>query len=377
MTVATTMSLMMTMALTKIAKKMKTKEMKTKARMKMNAEGMKMRKTTDQTRRLRVSMAILILLVLLKMTCKEDESMSHSCRLHASHWTTLINNQRFRLRQIVEARLRSIFEVTPSLPLFMTILSISGNVPEAQQWLFSTISQNAPHTSETLVAALEIFAAETEVPRVLALLDSYSYLLRPRDAHSLQLATITISESPKYHARAIPIIIKELADSIREIHVAVRSVYSHIDEAKHQRELVEILKLRAGRVRRERMEAWVEAVSSPPGPMHPMALAAAMMMGLPIPPLGAQGEDPDVVAMLDLSPAHDRDLEDLREEFRPRLGERFDGWRKVANDTKGGSKLLADAHARAVKLMPFLRATDAVRALLTEYVLQFVFCLWE
>jgi hypothetical protein len=228
------------------------------------------------------------------------------------------------------------------------------------------MSQNATNTPETLVAALEIFSAESQVPRVLALLDSHSFLLRPRDAQTLQLAAVSISESPKYHTRAIPIIIKELADSIRHIHIAVRSVFCHIDEALHQLELIEILKLRAGRVRRERMEAWVEAVSTPPAPLlHPMAVAAVMMMGLPMPP---QGDDPEVAAALDMSSSYDRDLEDLRDEFRPMLSERFLGWCKVANNTKGGTTLLTDAHTKAVKLMPFLRASDVVHEMLSGYV---------
>lgn len=293
---------------------------------------------------------------------KEEE---RSGRVHASHWTSLINDQRLQLHQIVEARLHSIFEISPSLRLFMTILSISRNMPETHQWLFSTISQTATSTPETFVASLEIFSAESEVSRIVALLDSHSHLLRPRDAQCLQLATVCISESPKYHARAIPVIIRELADSIRQIHAAVRSAFSHINEAKHEHELTEILKLRAGRVRRARMEAWVEAVSSPPPPMvHPMAVAAAMIMGLPMPPPGALGDDPELIASLDLGSSYDRDLEDLRDEFRPRLSERFDGWCKVAHNTKGGSALLADAHARVVKLMPFLRAPDVVHEMM-------------
>jgi hypothetical protein len=278
------------------------------------------------------------------------------------------------LQKIVEARLRLIFEVAPSLPLFMTILSISRNVPESQKWLFSTMAQNATNTPETLVAALEIFSAESEVLRVLDLLESHSYLLRPRDAQSLQLAAVTIAESPQYHARAIPIITKELSDSIREVHFAVRSAFSHIDEAQSQRELAEILKLRAGRIRRQRVESWIEAVSSPPAPvMHPMAVAAAMMMGLPVPPPGPQGDDLELVAALDMSSSYDRDLEDLRDEFRPKLSERFQGWCKVANNMKGGSGLLADAHARTLKLMPFLRASDIVHEMLTRYAPSLVF----
>ena len=126
------------------------------------------------------------------------------------------------------------------------------------------------------------------------------------------------------------------------------------------------MKLRAGHTRRERMEAWVEAVSSPPAPMmHPMAVAAAMMMGLPVPSPGAQGEEAELIAALDLSPGYDRDLDDLREELRPRLSERFSGWCTVAGGTKCGSALLTDVYLKAVKLMPFLRASDVVHEMMT------------
>ena len=115
------------------------------------------------------------------------------------------------------------------------------------------------------------------------------------------------------------------------------------------------------------MEAWVAAVSSPPAPMmHPMAVAAAMMMGLPVPPSGAHGEDPELVAALDMSSPYDRDLEDLRDEFRPKLADRFDGWCKVANNTKGGSTLLTDAHMKAIKSMPFLKASDVFHEMLSR-----------
>ena len=103
-----------------------------------------------------------------------------------------------------------------------------------------------------------------------------------------------------------------------------------------------------------------------------VAVAAAMMMGLPVLPPGAQGEDPGLVAVLDMGSSYDRDLEDLRDEFRPKLGERFEGWCKTANETKGSSALLTDAHMKAVKSMPFLKASDVVHEMLSRYVFGFV-----
>ena len=94
--------------------------------------------------------------------------------------------------------------------------------------------------------------------------------------------------------------------------------------------------------------------------------------GTPMPTPGSPGEDPELAAVLDMGLSYDRDLEDLRDEFRPRLGERFEGWCKVANNMKGSSALLTDAHMKAVKAMPFLKASDVVHELLSRCVPHFL-----
>jgi hypothetical protein len=94
---------------------------------------------------------------------------------------------------------------------------------------------------------------------------------------------------------------------------------------------------------------------------------AAMAVGLPV-SSGISGEDPELAAALDMD-QFDPDLEDLREEFRPRLKARFDGWCKVAARIEGGSAIMIKAYAKVVELMPFLRASDVVEEMLTWSVL--------
>ncbi|KIK60087.1 hypothetical protein GYMLUDRAFT_244860 [Collybiopsis luxurians FD-317 M1] len=110
-----------------------------------------------------------------------------------------------------------------------------------------------------------------------------------------------------------------------------------------------------------------------PPPLHPIAFAA-MMMGFPVPvPLNGgdiDENDPDTdeggpfgfggmgmgmgismgmggMGLLDMDP-DDPDLDDVREELRPRLKERFEGWVEAAMKIKGGPGVLAKVYTRMV-----------------------------
>jgi hypothetical protein len=102
---------------------------------------------------------------------------------------------------------------------------------------------------------------------------------------------------------------------------------STLQSAQHQLELAEFLKLHTGW---ERLEAWADVPSPPALLMHPVADAAAMTMGLPVPTPGSPGEDPELAAVLDVGSSYNRDLEDLRGEFRPRV---------LVRGSKGGARL--------------------------------------
>ena len=86
------------------------------------------------------------------------------------------------------------------------------------------------------------------------------------------------------------------------------------------------------------------------------------------------GLEAEVGAFLDMY-GGDPDLDELREEFRPRLKERFDGWVKVATAmTKSGTVgVAAGVYERAVERMPFLKGADVVEVMLSRLVLLFFF----
>lgn len=161
---------------------------------------------------------------------------------------------------------------------------------------------------------------------------------------------------------------KELKDSVRAIHAGLKSVFCHIDLEVHQQEFKEILKLQFGSsARLERLERWVDAVITSNAPLHPMVFAA-VLMGFPmVPGVDEVGLDAEAAAFLDMY-STDPDLDDLREEFRPRLKERLDGWYRLSASFKGpiNNAMLTRVYSIAVELMPFLGAQDAVDQLLNK-----------
>jgi hypothetical protein len=101
-----------------------------------------------------------------------------------------------------------------------------------------------------------------------------------------------------------------------------------------------------------------------------------MMMGLPPPLVGDEGEDPtDLFNYLDLDADDDiqrndgavidPDMEDLREEHRPRLKGRWSGWTSVAFACQGGGRdMLRRVYDLAVEMMPWVRAMDVGDAMM-------------
>ena len=79
------------------------------------------------------------------------------------------------------------------------------------------------------------------------------------------------------------------------------------------------------------------------------------------------GLEAEVGAFLDMY-GGDPDLDELREEFRPRLKERFDGWVRVSTGiAKGGAMgVTGRVYQKAVERMPFLKGADVVEAMLSK-----------
>jgi hypothetical protein len=299
----------------------------------------------------------------------DDSASSNSrcpCNFHATHWSGTLNAERVVIRDLVQERLHTIFETTPSLRLYNILISISHDTQATKTRLLSNLSNCAGSTADTLVASLDIHIAADNPSEIIYLLDSYAYLLRPKDAPTLQACVAILSDDPTYQPRGLAILEKELTDSLRAIYIAIRGAFSKVDDESYKREIGEIMKLRTGsHARRDRITRWTEDVmTSTGGPLHPMAFAA-MMFGIPIGPDAGDGDDADFINFLDLDHS-DPDLDDLREEFRPKLKDRFEGWYLLAQTMRGGGAVSFKIYTQAIEMMSFLRAPDAVAEMLNR-----------
>ncbi|KAJ7499704.1 hypothetical protein FB451DRAFT_1206240 [Mycena latifolia] len=294
----------------------------------------------------------------------DEESWRCQCRLHASHWSENINDQRIALRDLVHQHLVALFELTPSHQIYTSILAISPDPEETESELLDTLSQIAGTSADTLVAALDIHGTEGDPADLMALLDEHSYLLRPRDSHVLQAAVGVLAEASEFHARALQLAERELLDTAAAVRSAVRMAFCRVEHKTSTQALSEILKLRGDNVhRRQRIDAWVDSIITPGTTApHPIAFAA-MMMGFPL--AVGMDDDMDILGYLDTD-RPDPDLEDLREEFRPNLRERFDAWVSAVMSMKGGNTLLGKLYFKIVEEMPYFKMNDVADEMLSR-----------
>ncbi|GLB45926.1 hypothetical protein LshimejAT787_3900020 [Lyophyllum shimeji] len=271
-------------------------------------------------------------------TCRDDELGGGRCfcSYHANHWTPVINEQRIHLRELVEDRLHAKFRTMPSLPLYNVIHAISPDYSKTQQLLLQELNENATKSSETFAAALSIYTNTANTQRIVSLLSTHFHLLRPRDTEIWET---------------------ELLEAVRAIRAAVTSVFGNIDTEVHKEDLEAILALRLNSPeRQERIHRWVDGVVTSVPHLSTMALAA-MMMGFPV---ADEGGQVDISSFLDDVEPRDRDWDELKEEFRPPLKERFEGWCRVAGNFKDPTiqTALEKIYYKTVELMPFMRSSD-------------------
>ncbi|KAI0922206.1 hypothetical protein AcW2_006962 [Taiwanofungus camphoratus] len=286
----------------------------------------------------------------------ETDDGSH----YGRHWSYRVSSQMWQLREHIQTAMMSVFKLRPSLRLYSALCAVSIDPRFTEVQLMKHLDAVATSCPETFSAALDIHAFEGNTEAIVALLNSHAHLLRSRDAPALQTAVLTIARNPFFQQRGLRIIEKEMLDTAHAVHAALLVSFSQLEQPANKGELEQIIKLRHGAAgRQDRVESWVDAVSTPGmNAPNPMAFAA-MMMGLPLVPGMDASEDADPLGYLDLDP-HDPDLEDLREEFRPRLKQRFEGWSNVAIKTKGGQTVLLKVYKELIEIMPFLRANDIV-----------------
>ncbi|KAG6861436.1 hypothetical protein C0995_000276 [Termitomyces sp. Mi166 len=305
--------------------------------------------------------------------CIDEDSRRIStgiCLVHAAHWTESMDEHRIRLRELVEDRLHIIFRAMPSVDMFNVIRAISGDPIVTDQILLDETNENATKSSDTLVGALTIYTQKINAFKIHTLLDTHLHFLRPRDAEVLQDA-VRVLVGSGYSSRALQILEHELLGTIHAIHAALTGVFGLVDLEEYKIDIERILKLRVGSTeRKNRIQRWTDSILTHVAPMDPVAFAA-MMMGFPVRgPVGEGGHE-DPAGFLDDVDEADPDWEELKEEFRPPLKERFDGWYQLTGMWKDTTSktTLRIVYGKAVQIMPYLRGADIVEhmvARLTE-----------
>jgi hypothetical protein len=294
----------------------------------------------------------------------ENDHMSHTCPLHAVHWPPTIRNQAIHLQNLVKDMLNATFKAEPTLDLYNSILTLSNEPEATENVLVKDLSEIATAGSESFTAALQIHSLRDCASALDPLLESHSYLLRSRDASALQAAAICISRNPLFHNKALSILERELIDTARSIKAAVIPCFSTIDDRKNREAVLALCKLPVGSdVRVDRLMEWIDEVITPMQAPHPVAFAA-FMMGLPVGPEEADSDDP--LGIMDFD--NDPDLQDLRDELRPRFKQRFEGWTNAAVIMKGANVVLLKVYEQIIEMMPYLMGTDVVEEMIGKYV---------
>ncbi|KAF5363492.1 hypothetical protein D9756_001038 [Leucocoprinus leucothites] len=283
------------------------------------------------------------------------------CRFHAKYWSDEMNEERITLREIIRTRLIDIFRDAPDADLFGAIGTISQDpTTRTMRMLLEILSESAGDSIDALKTALVVHTNLYHPRKILKLLEDHYHYLRPSDCPVL-LPAIAILADSSCRPHALKFIERELFDSVRHIHVAIRSAFSHYPEELNLTDLADLLKLQPGSsLRASRVERWVNRVLTPgtdsPGPMA----FAAMMMGFPVPTPAGSLDDADLLSYIDFSKP-DPDLDDLREEFRPQLKPRFETWNLYAQTmAKDCAPIIHRTYAKIVELMPFFKGNDVV-----------------
>ncbi|THH02222.1 hypothetical protein EW026_g614 [Hermanssonia centrifuga] len=282
---------------------------------------------------------------------------------HCRHWSSRVSNQMPQLQRLIESALIAVFEDTPSTSLYTALLSMSADTASTEERLLGLLKSIATVCSDTYAVALEIYAKQRKTDLILNLLDSHSHLLRSRDAHALQSAVLALSHRGHVQ-RATQILEAELLETSNAVRQSLLLSYSQLDDEHNRTEISSIIKLRSGAGdRRDRVETWVDNITTPGAETPNPLLFAAMMMGMP--PMPGMSQDDDPYTYLDFDPL-DPDLEDLRCEFRPGLKQRFESWVDIGLTLRTGPAVLLKVYKDIIDVMPFLRAPDATEEMINR-----------
>jgi hypothetical protein len=303
---------------------------------------------------------------------QDDDSHSWSdypslFHLHADHWPKSANFAINDVRDLVQERLVSYFQISPSLALYRGIKTISTDATTIRRSLLEAAESNALWSSDNFAAALSIFASEDSAETIWKLHTRGVHLLRPRDAPEYQRAVVALANKSTFKSRALKICQEQLLTIAREFRASLCLPFSRLYDAARMAELEAILGQRS-LSRGSNIESWVTAVLTP-GPSHPNPMTfAAMMMGLPVPVAGGELGGVEEFNMLDLEKDKDPDLDDLREEFRPQFKDRFQGWLGATLTIGKPDQVFRAVFSELLVMMPFLRDTEVVDEMLNRYV---------
>ena len=295
-----------------------------------------------------------------------DEEL-YPTNFYASHWSWRFTDNQYRLRDLVHTALLNLFKDAPTGALYSTLIIISDDEDSLEEELHPLLMAVAGRSSDNLSAVLRILSLNNRTYSINQILLEYKHLLRPQDAASLQFAVLVLSSNFLYRTHAVSIAEEELHDVLFVFRSAIRLCFCNIDSEANKAEIKQILALRSDALaRRTRVERWVKGIATPRGDTsHPMALAA-LMIGLPLPP-GEGTDDGDILGYMDLD-GDEPDVEELREEFRPNIKARLQGWVDTVSSIKDGRAVLLKVYRKILVDMPFLNAKDVVEEMLARCV---------
>jgi hypothetical protein len=304
----------------------------------------------------------------------DDDSHSNTEQcpspFHALHWTPKIKEQLALLRGHITQSLIDVFTIVPSIDLYSTILTVDNFDPKSERKLDKLLIDMMNTGADAMSTALAVYVWRSDVDHIITLLDESSHLLRPRDAPTLQIVTILLGSKTKYLTRAIQILESELFATVLAIQNAIRTAFPKIEDTVNRQDIQAIITLPVGSdTRQQRIELWVDRISSADNDLpDPFAFAAAMI-GLPIgnPNAPLDPSEPALEFPPDMD-LNDPEFEALKEQHRPRLKSRLEGWIKTAESMRVGREKLFQLYTDLVTRMPYLRVHEAIQEMISRYL---------
>ncbi|KAF8573983.1 hypothetical protein K439DRAFT_1665615 [Ramaria rubella] len=293
----------------------------------------------------------------------DDDSDEIHCASHAIHWPQAHLDQLPTLRRLISICLFDAFKASPSLSLYTSIIALS---PALLTPLLTHLGKAAKHSPATAAAALEIHTLNGDASAIIEVLNTARALFRPRDAPSMQSAVHLLSHT-QHIGKALKVVSRELRDCVQTMHsLIINAAYGNVEEVENKERLEEVMRMRFGTAQRqEAVEHWVDSVATASGAGNPLTFAA-FLMGFPP---GFEPEDtdePDPFLFSGVKEGHP-DYEDLREEWRPPLNERFQGWVVQAEALgREGEGLLGQIAKLINERMPYARGSDIMDEMISR-----------